>query len=144
MSETSTSYRKPLPVVDVWSKPFWTACHEHRLIMQRDRASGQFWFPPAPVAPRTLSKDWEWAELSGLGTVRSWVVFHQKYYAGFADELPYNVATVELDEGPCIFTNLVAIANEDIRIGQRVRVMFRDVNEQISIPVFEPVGEATQ
>ena len=80
-------------------------------------------------------------EASGLGTVTSWVVFHQKYYAGFADELPYNVAMVQLDEGPCIFTNLVGIANDDIRIGQRVRVTFRDANEQVSIPVFEPVPE---
>jgi uncharacterized protein len=141
MSETSTPYRKPLPVVDVWSRPFWNACREHRLLMQRDKATGEFWFPPSPVAPRTLSKEWEWAELSGLGTVTSWVVFHQKYYAGFADELPYNVAMVQLDEGPFIFTNLVGIANDEIRIGQRVRVTFRDANEQVSIPVFAPVGE---
>lgn len=143
MSETST-YRKPLPVIDVWNRPFWDACREHRLVMQRDRATGEFWFPPGPVTPRTLSKDWEWTELSGLGTVTSWVVFHQQYYAGFADELPYNVAMVKLDEGPYIFTNLVGIANEDMRIGQRVRVTFRDANEQVSIPVFEPVREGAQ
>lgn len=141
MNETSTPYRKPLPVIDVWNKPFWDACREHRLVMQRDSATGEIWFPPAPVAPRTLSREWEWTQLSGLGTVTSWVVFHQKYYAGFADELPYNVAMVQLDEGPCIFTNLVGIANDDIRIGQRVRVTFRDANEQVSIPVFEPVPE---
>jgi hypothetical protein len=35
----------------------------------------------------------------------------------------------------------VGIANDEIRIGQRVRVTFRDANEQVSIPVFEPVGE---
>jgi uncharacterized OB-fold protein len=144
MSEISTPYRKPLPVIDVWSKPFWNACREHRLLMQRDNTTGEFWFPPSPVAPRTLSKEWQWAELCGLGTVTSWVVFHQKYYAGFADELPYNVATVQLDEGPFIFTNLVGIANADIRIGQRVRVTFRDANEQASIPVFEPVGEGAR
>ncbi|HSV54297.1 MAG TPA: OB-fold domain-containing protein [Burkholderiaceae bacterium] len=144
MSETSTPYRKPLPVIDVWNKPFWDACREHRFVMQRARATGEFWFPPSPVAPGTLSKEWEWAELSGLGTVTSWVVFHQKYYAGFADELPYNVAMVQLDEGPFIFTNLVGIVNEDIRVGQRVRVTFRDASEQVSIPVFEPVGEGAR
>ena len=40
MSETSTPYRKPLPLIDVWNKPFWDACREHRLVMQRDRATG--------------------------------------------------------------------------------------------------------
>lgn len=144
MSDTSTPYRKPLPVIDVWSKPFWDACREHRLLMQRDIVTGEFWFPPSPVAPRTLSKEWEWAQVCGRGTVTSWVVFHQKYYPGFADELPYNVAMVQLDEGPCIFTNLVGIANDQIRIDQRVRVTFRDANEQISIPVFELVEEAAQ
>ncbi|KQP19263.1 Zn-ribbon domain-containing OB-fold protein [Pseudorhodoferax sp. Leaf265] len=141
MSETSTPYSKPLPVVDVWNRPFWNACRDHRLLMQRDKAKGEFWFPPSPVVPRTLSREWEWVELSGFGTVTSWVVFHQKYYAGFADDLPYNVAMVRLDEGPFIFTNLVGMENDDIRIGQRVRVTFRDANEQVSIPVFEPVRE---
>ena len=139
MADTSTAYRKPLPVLDVWNKPFWEACRQHRLVMQRDRRTGRFFYPPAPVSPDGASPDWDWAELSGLGTVQSWVVFHQKYYAGFADELPYSVVLVRLDEGPLLMSNLVGVPNDALRIGQRVRVAYRDVDERISIPVFEPV-----
>ena len=73
--------------------------------------------------------------------MQSWVVFHQKYYAGFADELPYSVALVRLDEGPLLMSNLVGVPNDALRIGQRVRVTFRDVDERISIPVFEPAED---
>lgn len=142
MAEITITYTKPLPVIDLWSKPFWDACREHRLMMQRDRETGKFWYPPGPVTPGTLSKDWEWTELSGYGTITSWVVFHQKYYAGFAADIPYNVATVQLDEGPCLFTNIVGVADNQIRIGQRVRVTYRDATDRISIPVFEPVEDA--
>lgn len=141
MTETQPAYRKPLPVVDVWNKPFWDACKQHRFTAQRDCGTGHVWFPPAPVSPATHSTDWEWVDLSGRGTVWSWVVFHQKYYSGFADELPYNVAIVQLDEGPRIMTNLVGLSNDSIRIGMRVGVTFRDVDDRFSIPVFEPVGE---
>jgi uncharacterized OB-fold protein len=141
VADTSTAYRKPLPVIDAWNRPFWEACKQHRLVMQRDRQTGRFFYPPAPVSPFGASSEWDWTELSGFGSVHSWVVFHQKYYAGFAEELPYAVVLVKLDEGPQLMSNLVGVPNEAMRIGQRVRVTFRDVDERISIPVFEPVED---
>lgn len=138
MADISTAPRKPLPVLDAWNKPFWEACRQHRLLMQRDRHADRFFYPPAPVSPFGASRDWEWAELSGFGSVQSWVVFHQKYYAGFADEMPYAVVLVELDEGPRLMSNLIGVSNDALRIGQRVRVTFRDVDERVSLPLFEP------
>ena len=136
-----TAYRKPLPTIDVWNKPFWDACREHRFIAQKDNRSGHVWFPPGPVCPTNRSSDWRWVDLSGRGTVWSWVVFHQKYYDGFESEMPYNVATVELDEGPRIMTNIVNTTNDKLRVGMRVGVTFRDVDDRIAIPLFQPIAE---
>lgn len=131
------AYSKPLPAIDQWSKPFWAAAKEHRLLVQRD-PSGRTWFPPGPISPVTRTPDWSWVELPGTGRVASWVVFHQRYFAGFADELPYNVVQVDLDGGPSIISNLVDVGDRDIRIGMRVKVVFDDVTDDISLPKFAP------
>ena len=37
----------------------------------------------------------------------SWVIYHHAYHEAFKAKLPYNVALVELDEGPRLITNIV-------------------------------------
>lgn len=136
------SYDKPLPALDNWTRPFWEACKARRLVAQRCNASGEIWFPPSPVSPVTRTKDWSWVELSGRGKVWSFVVMHQRYFKGFADELPYNIAQVQLEEGPMLITNLVGVANEDIEVDMPVKVVFEDATDDIAIPRFTPAGGA--
>lgn len=133
------AYMKPLPPLEVWSRPFWDACREQRLIAQRCDVSGEVFFPPAPVSPVTRTEQWSWVELSGLGTVWSWVIMHQRYFKGFAEDVPYNIAQVKLDEGPMLITNLVGIANGDITADMRVRVVFEPATDEFTIPKFTPV-----
>lgn len=127
---------KPEPSVDVWNRPFWDACREKRLTVQRCANTGKCWFPPAPVSPFDPMSDWNWVECSGNAEVISWVVFHQKYFAGFADELPYNVAMVQLEEGPVLVTNIQA-DNDAVHIGMPVAVTFEDRGD-FTVPLFEP------
>jgi len=65
-------------------------------------------------------------------------VFHQAYFSSVKDEIPYNVAEVELDEGPRLLTNLVEINNADITIGISVEVVFDDVTEDVTLAKFRP------
>ena len=39
---------------------------------------------------------------------------HQVYDPAFADEVPYNIAMVELEEGVRMTTNVVGCANEEL------------------------------
>lgn len=127
---------KPNPIVDLWSEPFWEACRDKRLMVQRCNDTGQCWFPPSPVSPFSPKASWQWTQCSGKGEVVSWVVFHQKYFDGFADELPYNVAMVKLAEGPVLITNVRA-PNDQLSIGMAVTVSFEQ-REKYAVPVFEP------
>jgi uncharacterized OB-fold protein len=68
------------------------------------------------------------------------VVFHKLYHPSFAKDIPYNVAFVELEEGPRIISNIVGVKNDELYIGMPVEVIFEDVNEDISIPKFQPVS----
>jgi len=60
-----------------------------------------------PACPECLASEPEWTTASGKGRVISWVIYHHAYHEAFKERLPYNVALVELDEGPRLITNIV-------------------------------------
>lgn len=131
---------RPLPVIDNWNRSFWQACRERRLVVQRCSVTNKCFFPPAPVSPFTGEPDWEWVEASGQGTLWSFVVFHQKYFDGMEDELPYPVAMVKLDEGPYLLTNLDRMTVAEAHIGMRLAVRFPGGPDNFLLPQFGPVA----
>jgi uncharacterized OB-fold protein len=88
-----------------------------------------------------MSTNTEWVAVSGKGQVYSWTIFHYVYHPAYAKDIPYNVAIVQLDEGPLLHTNIVECKNEDICIGLPVEVIFEDVNGEISLPKFRPLSK---
>jgi hypothetical protein len=56
----------------------------------------------------------------------------------FADEVPYVVAYVELDEGVRMCTNVVGCDPASVEHGMPVEVTFEDVDGSISLPKFRP------
>jgi uncharacterized protein len=129
---------KPLPRITAENRPFWEATQRHELRLQRCQACGRFRYPPAPVCPDCFGEGAEWARVSGRGTVTTWVVFHKVYFQAFADDVPYNVVQVELEEGPRLTANLVVIAHDRITVGMPVEVLFDDVTPEITVPRFQP------
>jgi uncharacterized OB-fold protein len=131
---------KPLPNISDFNRPFWEAARKHEFHLQHCNACSKVWAPNGPVCPYCFSTDYRWEKLSGRGKVASWVVFHKLYHPGFASDIPYNVAFIELSEGPRIIANVVGMTNEDMTIGMPVEATFEDVNAQISIPRFRRVS----
>jgi len=134
------SVAKPLPSISDFNRPFWEGTHLHELRLQRCQDCRNVWAPNGPVCPHCFSQNYQWEKLSGRGRIASWVVFHKLYHPGFAQDIPYNVAFVELNEGPRVIANVVGARNEDLRIGMPVEVVFEDVNADITIPRFRPAG----
>ncbi|HZP46851.1 MAG TPA: OB-fold domain-containing protein [Candidatus Binataceae bacterium] len=132
------SYQKPLPAVTSLNQPFWEALRRRELRLQRCTRCSRVWFPPSPLCPRCWSREYAWERLSGRGRVNSWVVFHQAYFKSYENDVPYNVAEVELAEGPRLLTNLVEVANDQIRAGMAVEVVFDDVTPEITLAKFRP------
>lgn len=129
---------KPMPVPTEDSKPYWEGCKRHELLIQRCQDCGHYRFPPSVLCPKCMSTNVQWARVSGQGKVYSWTIFHYLYHPAFAKDIPYNVAIVELEEGPRIHSNIVECRNEDIYIGMPVEVVFEDVSEEIALPKFRP------
>ena len=129
---------KPLPRPTEDSAPYWESAQRGELRMQMCSDCDHVRFPPALLCPRCLSERSEWVPLSGRGTVYSWIVIHQSQHPAFNADTPYNVAIIELEEGPRLHTNLVECKNEDIHIGMPVEVVFEKVSEEATLVKFRP------
>src|SRR4026207_2505271 len=97
----------PLPEPTPLSQPYWDALKHGRLTFQRCRNCGHAWLPPRAECPECLASEPERATAAGKGRVISGVIYHHAYHETFKERLPYNVALVELDEGPRLITNIV-------------------------------------
>jgi len=133
-----TRLEKPAPRPSPESMPFWEAAKTHRLLLPHCNACGKFWFPPSRRCPHCLSPDFVWRDSKGTGRVYSFVVYNRVYHPAFEGDVPYVVAIVELDEGPRMLSNIVAIAPDLVRCDMCVRVTFKDSGSGMTIPKFVP------
>jgi uncharacterized protein len=100
--------------------------------IQRSRSTGRHIFYPRVVEPLTGSTDLEWVEASGRGTVYSTTVLRQK-----PPTPNYNLALVDLEEGPRMMTRVEGVAPEQVKIGMSVKAKIVRENDQ-ALLVFEP------
>lgn len=85
---------------------------EGRFMIQRSRSTGTHLFYPRIAVPGTGETDLEWIEAAGGGTVYAITVNRTR-------EGAYNIALVDLDEGPRMMTRIDGV--ETVPIGTRVR-----------------------
>ena len=132
-----TTYTNPLHQADDESREFYEAARRHEIMLMRCRACENWRLPSRPRCPDCWSTDTEWAKASGRGTLYSFGIMHQKF-PGFAEDVPYNYAVVELEEGPRIVSNIVGIANEDLRVDMPLVACYDDVADDTTIVRFTP------
>ena len=65
---------------------------------------------------------------------------HQRYSKAFEKDLPYNVAIVELEEGPKLVSNLVEMGDQELRAALPVEVVWDDISEEFTLPRFRPTN----
>jgi len=140
-SELMTSeYLKPIPGPDEESAPFFEGARQHKLMLMRCNNCKSYRMPSRDRCDVCWSTDTSWAQASGKGTVYTFGITHQVYHPGFKDAVPYNVAVIELEEGPRMTTNIVGCSNDKIRVGMAVEVTFEDINDEVSLPKFWPAS----
>ena len=139
-----------MPASDQEIRPYFEAAAQGRLVVKRCPECGLLRYPPGAGCPWCSALGWEWAEVSGGGTIYSYEIVTQPIQPGFAEWVPYPVVLVELDEQrgvPTADESLRLIANlvtEDfapeneanVAIGRRVRVVFQRLDEELALPQF--------
>jgi uncharacterized OB-fold protein len=136
--ESTPSYTKPLPEPTPTTQPFWDAAREHRLLIQRSKSTGKHVFYPRSVSPYGPDDELEWVEASGKGTVYSYTVARRPTGPQWANDGPYVIAIVKLEEGAHMTTNIVGCAPESVRIGMPVAAVFDDVTPEVTLVKFTP------
>jgi uncharacterized OB-fold protein len=129
-----------VPEPDDVTQPWWDATRDHRLLLQRCAGCDGVQHPPRALctccgSTTTLG----WIETAGDGVVDSCTVVHRAPAAAFT--APYLVARVRLAEGPVLLTNVVCVPPDRVRIGDRVRLSWRDLTDGRALPVFTPTTE---
>lgn len=125
----------PLPEPDDFTRPFWDAVKEGRLIAPRCGPCGRWFFVPEPLCPHCGAGEWEWQQSTGAGEIYSLSVVHQTVSPD--QPTPFVLATVDLDEGWTILTHVAGADPDTVRIGDRVAFSPTTVTDEISLPTFE-------
>jgi uncharacterized OB-fold protein len=134
---------RPIPIPDAQSKPFWDACNERRLVIQRCAACGRHQFPPEATCRDCDSADQlGWVETSGRGHIHGYMVMHDSRIKAFQPEQPYNLVGIALDDDPAIkfISNLPGVPVHEVPIGAAVEVDFIEVSPTQLMPEWRIVG----
>jgi uncharacterized OB-fold protein len=113
------------------SEPYWEAANAGKLLLGYSNACQKYFYYPRGVCPMTLSTDVEMREAKGTGTIYTYSIMR-------AAKPVYVIAYVTLDEGPSMMTNIVDCDPESVKIGQKVKVVFKPREDGSKIPCFTP------
>jgi uncharacterized OB-fold protein len=69
--------------------------------------------------------------------VYSFSVIHREPSADFP--IPTVFAIVDVDEGYSMFSDIVGCEPKDVTIDMPVQVVFEEISEEISLPMFRPI-----
>lgn len=112
---------------------FKSLLRQGRFMIQRSRSTGRHVFYPRVAMPGSGEGDLEWVEASGRGTVYAITVNRGR-------EASYNIALVELDEGPRMMSHIAGA--ECVPIGTRVAARIVELGGEPAV-VFEPLATGT-
>jgi uncharacterized OB-fold protein len=124
------------PVISADTVFFWDGLKSGELRIQR-------WgrvlrHPPGPMDPGgDLALVPDHLVAAGTGVVFSFVVHHHPKVPG--KRLPFVVALVELDEGVRVLGELIGADPATVTVGMAVRAVFLRVDDDLTLPGFEPV-----
>jgi len=127
---------RPAPVLTAENEFFWRGAAEGKLLCHQCASCGKLQHPPTPLCPSCHATEWNLVELSGRGTVASFIIIHHPPNPWF--ELPMVAGTIDLDEGVQVISNICDIDPHDVRLGMPVDVFFAATEDDLAVPLFRP------
>ena len=135
-------FLRPHPALEADTEAFWRACRAGRLEFTRCVPCNWLIHPSRPVCPRCRGRDLDVLAVSGRARLHSYTVNHQAWFPG--QPVPYVIGLVELVEqvGLRLTTNIVNCPPERLAIDMPLQVVFEILNDDIALPLFEPLETA--
>lgn len=108
---------------------FWLALQNEELKTTKCRGCGTIVFPPRSICSKCYSDDVEWVALPKKGKLYSYCGCEQHSYTPlYAVDEPFLLGVVELENGIRLLSYLVDAKYEDLRVGDPVEIVFRELN----------------
>ena len=130
----------PQPVPDADTQGFWEATASGTLAMCHctDPTCGLWMMPPLDAC-RKCAAPTRFDEVSGAGSIYTFIIQRQAAVSGYLDNLPYVVGIIELDEqrGLRLPGRILDIAPEDVVCDMRVQATLESLpGGDYVVPVF--------
>src|SRR5260370_34589789 len=95
------------------SRPYWEGLAQGELRIQRCDSCSKAVFYPRSLCPHCFADQLSWIVASGRGTIYSYTVAHQGF-GPFAEDIPFFVAIVELEEGVRMMSRIIDALHERV------------------------------
>jgi uncharacterized OB-fold protein len=132
--------RRPRPAITEDNAFWFEGARQHRLLIQRCTSCGTLRHPPLPACGVCRSLEWDSVESAGQGELYSFVVIHHPQVPAFDYPLP--IGLIALREGTRLVADLEGVDPSDLRIGMPVEAHFVAFDDELTLPVFRPAGNA--
>ena len=136
-ANTILDVRRDAPQWRSFSKPYWDATREKKLVLQYDPRSQRYQHFPRTCGLATGNAALEWREVSGKGEIFSFTVA-RRAREPFAGHEPFLIVLVTLDEGVNVMANLINFDIEGVAIGLRVKPWWAPLPNGTHLLMFEP------
>jgi hypothetical protein len=120
----------PAPAVNPENKAFFDAAASGKLVLKFCNGCKEFHHYPRALCPYCFSDQTEWREAKGTGTIYTYSVLRRGV------PVPYCIAYVTLEEGVSMMTNIVDCDLAAVRIGQKVKLVFKPTDGGPPVPMF--------
>jgi uncharacterized OB-fold protein len=101
----------------------------YRLEAAKCKKCGAVSFPPRLVCPSCRAREFEPTTLADKGKIITFTIIRVPPHP-FADQAPYAVGIIELDDGVRLTGQIVDCSFEDLKIGGRVKIEFRKIYQE--------------
>ena len=118
----------PAPEIRPEAKPYWESLSKGIFQIQECKSCGNRFYYARPFCPSCMSRNVAWLPVSGNGTIYSFTLVRNK---GAVASAP---VFVTLDEGPKMMTNFVDCDFGALKIGQKVKVVFKPSDGGAPLP----------
>ena len=94
----------------------------------KSQKTGRVYFPPRLVEPENGNRKFKPVKLEYSGEVLTYTVIRVAPQ-GFEKQSPYALAVIQLEGGGRLTTQVTDVPVDDVKIGMKVRVEFRKIND---------------
>jgi hypothetical protein len=120
----------PAPAINPENERYFEAAKQGTLLIGKCTDCGEYHFYPRVLCPHCFSENTEWVAARGTGVIYTYSTMRRGV------PVPFTIAYVTLDEGVSMMTNIVDCDADKLKIGDKVKLVFKPAEDSTPVPMF--------